>query len=195
MTNFGVFAELEEGVEGLIHNGDLSWTKPAHPSELVKVGDKIEVVILDIDEANRKLSLGHKQLQPNPWDEIESKYGVGSVIEATIASIDEKGNAKFALDGIDGTCSARDLVKEDGSAPVVGETLSFKVVGLKKQTKTAVLSHVKTYAAPEKKAEKAASESVSTDKAVKMINNNVEKTTLGDIDALAALKEKLEKGE
>ena len=195
VTNFGVFAELEEGVEGLIHNGDLSWVKPNHPSDIVKSGEKIEVIILDIDEANRKLSLGHKQLVPNPWDEIEAKYGVGSVIEATIASIDEKGNAKFALDGIDGTCSAKDLVKEDGSTPAVGDTLSFKVVGLKKQTKTAVLSHVKTYAAPEKKSEKAASESVSTDKAVKMINNNVEKTTLGDIDVLAALKEKLEKGE
>ena len=195
VTNFGVFAELEEGVEGLIHTGDLSWSKPNHPSDIVKTGDKIEVVILDIDEANRKLSLGHKQLTPNPWDEIESKYSVGSVVEATIASIDEKGGAKFALDGIDGVCSAKDLVKEDGSTPAVGETLSFKVVGLKKQTKTAVLSHVKTYAAAEKKAEKPASEGVSTDKAVKLINNNVEKTTLGDIDALAALKEKLEKGE
>ncbi|MBP5398090.1 MAG: 30S ribosomal protein S1 [Bacteroidales bacterium] len=195
VTNFGVFAELEEGVEGLIHTGDLSWTKPAHPSDLVKSGEKIEVVILDFDEANRKLSLGHKQLLPNPWDEIESKYGVGNTIEAAITSIDEKGNAKVALDGIDGVCSAKDLVKEDGSTPAAGETLSFKVVGLRKQAKTATLSHVKTYASPEKKAEKAASESASTDKAVKMINNNVEKTTLGDIYALAALKEKLEKGE
>ncbi|MBQ1209349.1 MAG: 30S ribosomal protein S1 [Bacteroidales bacterium] len=195
VTNFGVFAELEEGVEGLLRPGDLSWNKPTHPSELVKVGEKIEVIILDIDEANRKLSLGHKQLLPNPWDEIEAKYTVGAQIEAVIESVDEKGNAKVQLEGIDGTCSAKDLVKEDGTTAAAGETVAFKVVSLKKQNKVVVLSHVKTYASPEKKAEKAASESAATNKAVKMINSNVEKTTLGDIDALAALKEKLEKGE
>jgi small subunit ribosomal protein S1 len=195
VTNFGVFAELEEGVEGLLRPGDLSWNKPTHPSELVKVGEKIEVIILDIDEANRKLSLGHKQLLPNPWDEIEAKYTVGAQIEAVIESVDEKGNANVQLEGIDGTCSAKDLVKEDGTTAAAGETVAFKVVSLKKQNKVVVLSHVKTYASPEKKAEKAASESAATNKAVKMINSNVEKTTLGDIDALAALKEKLEKGE
>ena len=192
ITNFGVFAELEEGIEGLIHISDLSWNKIKHPSELVAAGDKIEVVILDFDEENHKLSLGHKQLLPNPWDEIEAKYSVGSVVEAKIASINDKGAVIDIKGDVDAFCFNKELVKEDGSMPVAGETLAFKVVELKRSAKKITLSHVKTYA--EAKAEKAAAEVDNTKKAVKKINSNIEKTTLGDIDALAALKSQLEKG-
>ena len=193
ITNFGVFAELEEGIEGLVHISDLSWNKIKHPSELVAPGDKIDVVILDFDEDNHKLSLGHKQLLPNPWDEVEEKYSVGTVVEAKIAELKDKF-AVIALDpAVEAICFNRDLVKEDGTQPIVGETLPFKVVDLKRSMKRVVLSHLKTYA--EAKAEKVAAEADNTKKAVKKINSNVEKTTLGDIDALAALKEKFEKGE
>ena len=193
ITNFGVFAELEEGIEGLIHISDLSWNKIKHPSELVAAGDKIEVIILDFDEENHKLSLGHKQLLPNPWDEIEAKYSVGTVVEAKIASVNDKG-AVIEIEGdVDAFCFSKELGKEDGSMPVAGETLAFKVGELKRSAKKITLSHVKTYA--EAKAEKAAVEVDNTKKAVKKINSNIEKTTLGDIDALAALKSQLEKGE
>ena len=193
ITNFGVFAELEEGIEGLVHISDLSWNKIKHPSELVAPGDKIDVVILDFDEDNHKLSLGHKQLLPNPWDEIEEKYSVGTIVEAKIAELKDKF-AVIDLDpAVEAICFNRELVKEDGTTPTVGETLPFRVTELKRSLKRVVLSHVKTYA--EAKAERAASEADSTKKAVKKINSNVEKTTLGDIDALAALKEKFEKGE
>ena len=193
ITNFGVFAELEEGIEGLVHISDLSWNKIKHPSELVAPGDKIEVVILDFDEENHKLSLGHKQLLPNPWDEIEAKFSVGTVVEAKVASVNDKAATIDLGADVDAVCFAKDLVKEDGSMPVAGETLAFKVVDLKRSTKKITLSHVKTYA--EAKAEKAAAESDSTKKAVKKINSTIEKTTLGDIDALAALKSQFEKGE
>ena len=194
ITNFGVFAELEEGIEGLIHISDLSWNKIKHPSELVAAGDAIEVVILDFDEENHKLSLGHKQLLPNPWDEIEAKYAVGTVVEAKVASVNEKG-AVVELEGdIDAFCFNRELAKEDGTMPVAGETLAFKVTELKRSAKKATLSHAKTYAAAvEERAQKAAAEADNTKKAVKKINANVEKTTLGDIDVLAALKDQLAK--
>lgn len=196
ITNFGVFAELEEGIEGLIHISDLSWNKIKHPSEMVAAGDKIEVVINDFDEENRKLSLGHKQLLPNPWDEIEAKYAVGTEFEAVIESVNDKGAAVVVEGDVDAFCFAKELVKEDGSMPVKGDKLTFKVLELKSSVKKIVLSHAKTYAAAvEAKAEKAAAEVDATKKAVKKINSNIEKTTLGDIDALAALKEQLEKGE
>ena len=190
ITNFGVFAELEEGIEGLVHISDLSWNKIKHPSELVAAGDAIEVIILDFDEENHKLSLGHKQLLPNPWDEVEAKYSVGTVVEAKVASVNEKG-AVIELEGeVDAFCFNRDLVKEDGSMPAAGETLTFKVTELKRSAKKVTLSHTKTYA--EAKAEKVATEADNTKKAVKKINSSVEKTTLGDLDALAALKSQLE---
>ena len=192
-TNFGVFAEPEDGVEGLIHISDLSWDKIKHPSELVSPGDVIDVVILDFDEANHKLSLGHKQLTPNPWDAIEEKYPVGSTVEGTVASMTDKG-ANIKLQGEDeGFAFSRDLIKEDGKAAVVGETLPFKVVELRRSTRRILLSHVRTYS--EAKVEKAAAEADNTKKAVKKINSNLEKTTLGDISELAALKDKLAKGE
>ena len=193
ITNFGVFAELEDGVEGLVHISDLSWNKIKHPSEVVAPGDVIDVQILDFDEQNHKLSLGHKQLVPNPWDEIEAKYPVGSTVEGTVASTTDKG-ANITLDGeAEGFAFTRELVKEDGKQAVVGETLPFKVVELRRSTRRILLSHLRTY--QEVKERAAASEAESTKKAVKKVNANVEKTTLGDIDALAALKEKLEKGE
>ena len=197
ITNFGVFAELEEGIEGLVHISDLSWNKIKHPSELVATGDKIDVVILDFDEENHKLSLGHKQLLPNPWDEIEAKYAVGTVVEAPIATLGDKF-ATITLDpAVEAICFNRELTKEDGSTPVAGETLPFKVTELRRSIRRVVLSHTKTYAAGAEsaKGEKVSSEADVTKKAVKKINSNIEKTTLGDIDALAALKDQLAKGE
>ena len=193
ITNFGVFAELEDGVEGLVHISDLSWNKIKHPSEVVAPGDVIDVQILDFDEQNHKLSLGHKQLIPNPWDEIEAKFPVGSTVEGTIASTTDKG-ANITLEGdAEGFAFTRELIKEDGKQAVVGETLPFKVVELRRSTRRILLSHLRTY--QEVKERAAASEAENTKKAVKKVNANVEKATLGDIDALAALKERLEKGE
>lgn len=193
ITNFGVFAELEDGVEGLVHISDLSWNKVKHPSELVNSGDVIDVMILDFDEANHKLSLGRKQLTPNPWDEIEAKYPVGSTIEGTVASLTDKG-ANITLDGdVPGFAFTRELVKEDGKQAVAGETLPFVVIELRRSTRRILLSHLRTYAEVKERA--AAAEAENTKKAIKKVNNNTEKATLGDIDALAALKAKLEKGE
>ena len=193
ITNFGVFAELEDGVEGLVHISDLSWNKIKHPSEMVASGDTIDVQILDFDEANRKLSLGHKQLLPNPWDEVEAKYPVGSTVEGTIAAVTDKG-ATITLDGeAEGFAFNREILKEDGKPATVGETLPFRVIELRRSTRRILLSHVRTYSEAKEKA--VAAEADNTKKAVKKINSSVERTTLGDIDALAALKEKLEKGE
>lgn len=194
ITTFGVFAELEDGVEGLIHISDLSWNKIKHPSELVSPGDTIEVQILDFDEANHKLSLGRKQLLPNPWDEVEAKFPVGSVVEGKIVSMTDKG-ATISFEGseVEGFAFSRELVKEDGKPATVGETLPFKVIELRRSTRRVLVSHLRTYTEVKEKA--AAAESENTKRAVKKINSNVEKTTLGDIDALAALKDKLEKGE
>ena len=192
VTNFGVFAELEDGVEGLVHISDLSWNKIKHPSEVVAPGDTLEVQILEFDEANHKLSLGHKQLTPNPWDEIEAKFPVGSTVEGTVASTTDKG-ANITIEGAEGFAFNRELLKEDGKTATVGETLPFKVVELRRSTHRILLSHLRTYQEVKEKA--AATEAATTKKAVKKINTTVEKTTLGDIDALAALKEKLEKGE
>ncbi|MCQ2182011.1 MAG: 30S ribosomal protein S1 [Bacteroidales bacterium] len=193
ITNFGVFAELEDGVEGLVHISDLSWNKIKHPSEVVAPGDVMDVQILDFDETNHKLSLGHKQLTPNPWDEIEAKYSVGSTVEGTIASITDKG-ANITLEGeAEGFAFTRDLLKEDGKPAVAGETLPFKVVELRRSTRRILLSHVRTYAEAKERAVE--TEIENTKKAVKKVNSTVEKTTLGDIDALASLRDKLAKGE
>ena len=194
VTNFGVFAELEDGVEGLIHISDLSWNKIKHPSEMVAAGDSIEVQILDFDEAGHKLSLGRKQLLPNPWDEVEQNYPVGATVEGTVANVTDKG-AVITLEGVeaDGFAYTRELVKEDGKQAVAGEKLPFKVVELRRSTRRILLSHVRTYAEVKEKA--AAAQAEGTKKAVKKINSNIEKTTLGDIDTLAALKDRLEKGE
>ena len=193
ITNFGLFAELEDGIEGLVHISDLSWDKIKHPSEMVQTGDTIDVVILDFDENNHKLSLGHKQLLPNTWTELEAKYPVGTAVEATVGSSTDKGANIILEDGTERFAFKRDLVKEDGKQAVEGEKLPFVVTELRKSTRKLFLSHLKTYA--DVKAEKAAAEIDNTKKAVKKINSTIEKTTLGDISELAALKDKLEKGE
>ncbi len=193
ITNFGVFAELEDGVEGLIHISDLSWNKLKHPSELVASGDVIDVVILEFDENNHKLSLGHKQLTPNPWDELEAKYPVGTVVDATVVSTGDKGVTVKFEDGTEAVAFNREMVKEDGKQAVVGETLPVKVVELRRSTRTVRVSHLRTY--QEARAARENAEADNTKKAIKKVNSTVEKTTLGDISALAALKDKLEKGE
>ena len=193
ITSFGVFAQLEDSVEGLIHISDLSWNKIKHPSEMVSVGDPIEVVILDFDEANHRLSLGHKQLTPNPWEEVEKNLPVGTVVEGKVVSTTDKG-ANIALPGdVEGFCFNRELVKEDGKAAVAGDVLPFKVIELRRSTHSVLVSHLRTYQEVKEKA--AAAEAENTKKAVKKVNANIEKTTLGDLDALAAFKSKLEKGE
>ena len=193
ITSFGMFAQLEDSVEGLIHISDLSWNKIKHPSEMVSVGDPIEVVILDFDEANHRLSLGHKQLTPNPWDEVEKNLPVGTVVEGKVVSTTDKG-ANIALPGdVEGFCFNRELVKEDGKAAVAGDVLPFKVIELRRSTHSVLVSHLRTYQEVKEKA--AAAEAENTKKAVKKVNANIEKTTLGDLDALAAFKSKLEKGE
>ena len=193
ITNFGVFAELEDGVEGLIHISDLSWNKLKHPSELVASGDVIDVVILEFDENNHKLSLGHKQLTPNPWDELEAKYPVGTVVDATVVAAGDKGYTLKFEDGTEAAAFNREMVKEDGKQAVVGETLPVKVVELRRSTRTVRVSHLRTY--QEARVARETAEADNTKKAIKKVNSTVEKTTLGDISALAALKDKLEKGE
>ena len=196
VTSFGVFAELEEGIEGLVHISDLSWNKIKHPSEVVAPGDKLDVVILDFDEENHKLSLGHKQLLPNPWEQIEKDYPVGTVVSGKVTEVGEKAATVELSADVEAVCPLKELVKEDGTTPVAGETLEFKVIDLKRNSRKLTVSHLKTYAAPAPKAEKSekpASEADVAKKAVKKINESVEKTTLGDIDALAALKEQLAK--
>ena len=200
-TNFGVFVELEEGVDGLIHISDLSWTKKVkHPSEFTQVGAEIDVVVLDIDKENRRLSLGHKQLEENPWDVFEAKYTVGSVHEGTITEMHEKGGVVALEENVEGFATPKHLVKEDGTQATKGETLPFKVIEFNKDSKRIILSHSRTFEDPareEKKAAAAAAKKASRAKKEDSpkIENIAASTTLGDIDALAELKAKLEKGE
>ncbi len=194
-TNFGVFVEIEEGVDGLIHISDLSWTKKIkHPSEFTSIGAEIEVVVLDIDKENRRLSLGHKQLEENPWDVFETIFSVDSVHEGTVVELFDKG-ATIALPyGVEGFATPRHLVKEDGSQAVLDEKLSFKVIEFSKSAKRIILSHSRVFE-DEKKAEENAAKKAQnkqTKKAVKSVKDNIEKTTLGDISELAALKSQME---
>ena len=198
-TNFGVFVELEEGVDGLVHISDLSWTKKVkHPSEFTAIGENLEVVVLEIDAENRRLSLGHKQLEENPWDVFETVFTVGSVHEGTVVSFNDKGATVALAYGIEGFAPAKALVKEDGTTAKAEEKLNFKVVEFNKGNKKIILSHsriaedAKREVEAKESKEKAA-EAESTQKAVKKIKANIEKTTLGDIDALAALKSEMEK--
>ena len=200
-TNFGVFVELEEGVDGLIHISDLSWTKKVkHPSEFTQVGAQIDVIVLDIDKENRRLSLGHKQLEDNPWDVFEAKYTVGSVHEGKITEMHEKGGVVALEENVEGFATPKHLVKEDGSQAQAGEVLPFKVIEFNKDSKRIILSHSRTFEDPareEKKAAAAAAKKASRAKKEDSpkIENIAASTTLGDIDALAELKAKLEKGE
>ena len=187
-TNFGIFVELEEGIDGLIYISDLSWTKKIkHPSEFVNVGDTLDVVVLELDVDGRKLSLGHKQTQANPWDKYEDSFAVGTVHNGEISEIVDKGATVKFNDDIVAFIPTRHLEKEDGKKLKKGDTADFKVIEFNKEFKRVVASHTATFKDEEEKNVKAAQESNSN-------SNNAEKTTLGDIDALAALKEKNGKG-
>jgi small subunit ribosomal protein S1 len=200
-TNFGVFVELEEGVDGLIHISDLSWQKKIkHPSEFCKVGEEMEVVVLEIDRENRRISLGHKQLEENPWDVFETIFGEGTVHQGTIIENKDKSGIVSLPYGVEGICPSKHLRKEDGSNAKIEETLDFKVIEFNKDAKKIVVSHTRTFEEgedkPTSKGEKKGSNTgSSTSQAVKAINQNNEKSTLGDLDALAELKEKMDKGE
>ena len=195
-TNFGVFAEIEEGIDGLIHISDLSWTKKIkHPNEFTSVGEKIEVVVLEIDKEQRRLSLGHKQLEENPWDVFETIFTVDSVHEGTITEVFEKGAVIALQYGVEGFATPRHLQKEDGSQAKVDEKLQFKVIEFNKGAKRIILSHSRVFE-DEKKGEEVAAkktQSKTAKKSVKKAKDNVEVTTLGDITDLAALKDQLEK--
>ena len=197
-TNFGVFVEIEEGIDGLIHISDLSWTKKIkHPAEFTQIGADIEVIVLEIDKENRRLSLGHKQLEENPWNEFEAQFAVDSVHEGTITEMNDKGAVVSLGENVEGFAPARQLTKEDGSMPKVGDKLDFKVVEFSKATKRILLSHLRTYEEARRneenaaKAEKKAAAN-ATQSTVKKINASVEKTTLGDITGLAELKAQME---
>ena len=199
-TNFGVFVEIEEGVDGLIHISDLSWTKKVkHPSEFTQIGAEIDVQVLEIDKANRRLSLGHKQLEENPWDVFETIFSVDSIHEGTVVELFDKG-ATIALPyGVEGFATPRHLVKEDGSQAQLEEKLEFKVIEFSKAAKRIILSHSRVFE-DEKKAEETAkrkTQAKATAKAVKQVKeaNSAEKTTLGDISELAALRSQMEADE
>jgi small subunit ribosomal protein S1 len=199
-TNFGVFVEIEEGVDGLIHISDLSWTKKVkHPSEFTQLGAPIEVVVLEIDKDNRRLSLGHKQLEENPWDVFETIFTVDSVHEGTIIELMDKGAVISLPYGVEGFATPKHLVKEDGTTAQVDEKLEFKVIEFNKEAKRIILSHsrihedeakVEARAAKKAAGKKTSRKSEEEDEAP--VQQKVEKTTLGDIDALAALKEQLD---
>ena len=196
-TNFGVFVEIEEGVDGLIHISDLSWTKKIkHPSEFTQIGADIEVVVLEIDKENRRLSLGHKQLEENPWDVFETVFTVGSVHEGQIIEMLDKGAVIALPYGVEGFATPKHLVKEDGSQAQLDEKLPFKVIEFNKDAKRIILSHSRIFEDAQKaeeKAEKKVKKAAKKEDAP-MIQNQAASTTLGDIDALAALKQQLEEG-
>ncbi len=199
-TNFGVFVELEEGVDGLIHIRDLSWTKKVkHPSEFTQIGAEIEVVVLEIDKENRRLSLGHKQLEDNPWDVFESIFYVGSIHEGTITELLDKGAVVSLPYGVEGFATPKHLVKEDGSQAKQDEKLQFKVIEFNKDAKRIILSHSRIFEDEQKaearKARKAEPRKPQAPAEAPAAVANIEKTTLGDLDALAKLKEQMEKGE
>ncbi len=196
-TNFGIFVELEEGVDGLIHISDLSWTKKVkHPSEFTQVGAEIEVVVLEIDKENRRLSLGHKQLEENPWDTYETIYTPGSIHAGKITEIMDKGAVIALNEGGEGFATPKHLVKEDGSQAQLGEDLQFKVIEFVKETKRIILSHSRTFEDAKEETKKAPrAKRAAKKEEAPVINNVAAGTTLGDIDALAELKAKLEKGE
>ncbi len=182
-TNFGIFVELEEGIDGLVYISDLSWTKKIkHPSEFINVGDKLDVVVLELDVEARKLSVGHKQTLENPWDKVEAAYGIGSVHTGTISELNEKGSTVDFEEGVQAFVPTRHLEKEDGKKLKKGDTAEFKVIEFNKEFKRIVASHSSTFKEEEER----------NVREVESKNSNVEKSTLGDIDALAALKAKME---
>jgi small subunit ribosomal protein S1 len=196
-TNFGVFVELEEGVDGLIHISDLSWQKKIkNPSEFCKVGDEMEVKVLEIDQENRRISLGHKQLEENPWDVFETIFGEGSEHQGTIIDLKDKSGIVSLPYGVEAICPAKHMRKEDGSTAKVEEQLQFKVIEFNKDAKKIVASHLRTFEEGEDKPTTKRTTSKKSgggsSKAVKDVNKGNEKSTLGDLDALAALKDKMD---
>ena len=200
-TNFGIFVALEEGVDGLIHISDLSWSKKIkHPAEFTKIGDSIEVVVLEVDAENRRLSLGHKQLEENPWDVYESLFTVGSIHQGTITNLNDKGATVSLPYGVEGFAPMRHLDKEDKSKARQGETLDFKVIEFSKENKKIIVSHSRIHqdnieGERVKSENEEAKKERATKKTVKKINEALEKTTLGDLSVLASLKEEIEKEE
>lgn len=196
LTNFGLFLELEEGIDGLVHVSDLSWTKKIkHPSEFVKVGDELAVAVLELDVDNRRLALGHKQLEENPWDTFETVFPIGSIHKCTVNSKNDKGAVLELPYGLEGFATVKNLEKEDGTQVEVGDALDFKVTEFSKDDKRIVLSHTATFKEEAKQAKKPAAAPAGKKKedSVEMPAQS-EKSTLGDLDALAELKEKMEGG-
>ena len=193
LTNFGLFIELEEGIDGLVHVSDLSWTKKIkHPSEFVKVGEELEVQVLELDVDNRRLALGHKQLEENPWDTFETVFAPGSVHKCSVISKNDKGATLELPYGIEGFVNGKNMVKEDGSKANVGETLEFKVLEFSKDDKRIILSHKAVHSGEEIEAPKPKKKTAG--RSVNKVNADTEKSTLGDLDALSALKEQMEGG-
>ncbi len=200
-TNFGVFVELEEGVDGLVHISDLSWNKKIkHPSEFCNIGDKMDVVVLELDQENRRLSLGHKQLEENPWEVFESIFGEGSVHEGTVTSVDNSTAIVAMPYGVEAVAPAKHLRKADGTTAKVEDKLDFVVLEFNKSSRRILVSHTRTFEEDVKtkkvrEANEQKAESAASSKAVKSIQSKQEKTTLGDLNVLADLKEEMEKGE
>ncbi len=197
-TNFGVFVEIEEGVDGLIHISDLSWTKKIkHPAEFTAIDAEIEVVVLEIDKENRRLSLGHKQLEENPWDVFEDLFTVDSIHEGTVVEVFDKGAIIALPYGVEGFATPKHLVKEDGSNAVVDDKLNFKVIEFNKSAKKIIVSHSRVFEDERKNSEAGTkrSEAETTKKAARKMKSNLEKTTLGDITELQALKDEMEEKE
>lgn len=201
LTNFGLFIELEEGIDGLVHVSDLSWTKKVkHPSEFIKVGESLDVKVLELDASNRRLALSHKHLEENPWDTFETIFTIGSVHKSTVINKNDKGAVLELPYGIEGFCSARNLVKEDGGKIEAGDSLDFKVLEFSKDDRRIVLSYKATWSAEEEKpapataatgAAKKKAPVAPKGKTIEKINQESEKSTLGDLEALSALKEKM----
>ena len=196
LTNFGLFLELEEGIDGLVHVSDLSWTKKIkHPSEFVKVSEELAVSVLELDVENRRLALGHKQLEENPWDTFETVFPVGSIHKCTVNSKNDKGAVLELPYGLEGFATVKNLEKEDGTQVEVGEALDFKVSEFSKDDKRIVLSHTATFKEESKQAKKPATATSGKKKEDSVeLPAQSEKSTLGDLDALAELKEKMEGG-
>ncbi len=193
-TNFGVFVELEEGIDGLIHISDLSWEKKIkHPSEFCAVGDEMEVVVLELDKENRRLSLGHKQLEENPWDVYETLFALDSVHEGTVVRIKDKAGIVSLPYGIEGFCPVKHMKKEDETSLGMEEKANFKIIEFNKEGKKIIVSHTLIWGEVQEQRRK--TQAANTRKAVKNVNDNQEKSTLGDLDVLAELKAKMEKGD
>jgi small subunit ribosomal protein S1 len=200
-TNFGLFVELEEGIDGLVHISDLSWSKKIkHPSEFCNVGDEIEVVVLELDKENRRMSLGHKQIEENPWEVFESVFSVGSKHQATVVKV-EGGHATVALPyGMEGTCHTKHLVTQEGKTLGTDDAAEFVVLEFNRNAKRITVSHLRTYEegpakteAP-KKARPSGGSGSGSSRMMDEVNASVEKSTFGDLDVLSALKEQMEGG-